>query len=354
MELKAVSAPEVVELVFGRSGLSSSTNLLSVESLAFLLRRAASLICPVAPRGLVSAVVDPLQPLVPDREDLRERCKEVLEELICYGDLIESDDVSRLSENRLLYRTPPSFVRVSEVTYLVVGVAPDGIDPIPVELSPRYKGVLRILDKTDHSAVDSLLRHAGLHELSYSAWAKPPYTKPYSELLEEFDLCLNQASPSDVIEELQVLNTAIRNTSYRQQWVDSKDLTGRYIGRRPRRYGADLWCYVELVDGTPQRLVDLPLGRTTERACDQAWRLQCALDADHRAPQQYRLDEENGNIRITIHLPCPAWLVRRWECIGKRTNNSVFTFEFALADGLREANLLETELWMVQEERAQN
>lgn len=352
MEMKALSAAEVVELVFERAGPSFSDPL-SVESLAFLLRRAASLICPVAPRGLVSAVVDVLQPIV-SVDGLRERCKGVLEELVRHGDLIELGDVTGLSGNRLLYRAPPSFVRISEATCLVIGVAPDGIDPIPVNLSPTHKGVLRVLDKNDHPAVEQLLRHAGLHELPCSVWARAPVPRPYSEVLAEFDRSLDQANPSDALGRLQVLNTAIRSASYRQQWVNPQALTGCYIAKRPRRYGADLWCYVELVDGVPQRLIDLPLGKTAERACDQAWRLQCALDASHGAPQKYRLEVIGDNIRLTIHLPCPAWLLRRWESIGKRTNNSVFMFDFARANGLEEAKLLETDLWMVREIRLEN
>ena len=347
MELRALSATGVVKLVLERTGVPFSDPL-SVENLAFSLRRAASLICPVSPRGLVSAVVDVLEPIVSE-DRLRERCNEVLEELICHGDLIELEDVTRLSGNRLLYRAPPSFVRISEATWLVIGIAPDGINPIPVNLSPKYKGVLRIVDNNCHPAIEQVLRHAGLHELPYAAWARAPATKHYSEVLAKYDRALRQASRSGSVDGLQVLNTAIHNSSYRKQWVNPQGLTGTFVARRPRQYGADLWCYVELLDGEPQRLADLPLGRTVERPCDQAWRLQCAVDADRGTPQKYRIKGHGENVLLRIHLPCPAWLLRRWECIGQRKQNSVFIFEFARAVVSEEADLLEKELWMAQE-----
>ena len=87
-----------------------------------------------------------------------------------------------------------------------------------------------------------------------------------------------------------------------------------------------------------------------ERACDQAWRLQCALDSNDGAPQAFKLEAiDDDNVRLTIHLPCPAWLLRRWECIGQRTNEGVFVFDFARADGLNETITLEKYLWMVRE-----
>ena len=349
MELKAISAPEVLALVLDRTGLASDTDPLCVESLACFMRLAASLVCPVSPRGLVSAIVDVLQPIV-SGDDLHARCKVVLEQLVSQGDLVEFDDVTGLSGNRLLYRAPPSFVRISETTCLVIGVAPDGIDPVPVSLSPKHKGVLRILDNIDHPTVEQLLIHAGLQELPYSAWARAPTTQAYSEVLGQFNHLLDRASPSDAVEGLQVLNTAIPSSWYRQRWVDAGALTGRYVATRARRYGADLWCYVELLDGEPQRLVDLPVGKTVERACDQAWRLQCGLDADNGAPQAFKLETiDDDNVRLTIHLPCPAWLLRRWECIGQRANEGVFVFNFARTDGLNETKTLENDLWMVRE-----
>lgn len=348
MELKAISATEVVDLVAEHTGLSSGDPL-SVDNLATMLRRAASLICPASPRALVATVVDVIEPIVSE-DRLRERCKEVLDELICHGDIIELADVTGHSRNRLLYRAPPSFVRISEATWLVIGIAPDGINPIPVELAPKLKGVMRVVHKNDHPAVEQLLRHAGLHELSYTAWAKAPANKHYSEVLAKFDAALRQASRSDALEGLQVLNTAI-HSSYRKQWVNPRELTGTFIGRRPRRYGADLWCYVELIDGETQRLVDLPLGRTLERPCDQAWRLQCALDAGRGTPQNYRIERHGENVSLTIHLPCPAWLLRRWACVGERKQNSVFAFEFARAVGSEEADLLEKDLWMVRKNK---
>ena len=350
MELKALSATEVVTHVIERTGLSPDADLLCVESLAWLIRYEASLACPVSTRGLVSAVVDVLQPIV-SSNDLRERCKNVLEELINQGDLIEFEEVNGWSKNRLLYRAPPCFVCINETRCLVIGVAPDGIDPIPPYLTTEFKGVHRILNSDDQQKLAQALLHAGLHKLPYSTWAKAPNTKRDTAVLHQFNDILDRQVPaSDTLDGLNVLNTAKPVAWYRARWENSGTLTGRYVATRPQRYGADLWCYVELLDGKPKRLVDLPVGMTVERACDQAWRLQCALDAKAGNPQTYKLEDiDDAKVRLTIHLPCPSWLLRRWDCTGQRAKEGVFVFEFDETQVMAETNILEKELWMEQE-----
>ena len=271
--------------------------------------------------------------------------------MVAHGDLIESDDISGFAPNRLLYLAPPTFVKISTSKGLVIGVAPDGVEQLPAGIVATRKGVARIISDIDDPSIKQRLRHADLHKLPYEVWVKAPTIQPFNAIVRKFDRLLEQEPPSDAMDGLQVLDTAIQSRWYRKRWTAPGSLTGRYIGKRTRRYGADLWCYVELVNGIPSRLVNLPQGRTFERGCDQAWRLQCALDAKQGEPQRFRLKPVDAKrSRLSIHLPCPAWLLRRWDCIGERSGNSVFVFDFDHFDADQEAKILQQSLWMVPEE----
>ncbi len=354
MELNPLSRQDVLQRTLERVGLSEGADPLSVESLASILRHSASLLCPCSPPGILSAVTEALQPLL-SVDDLRERCRAVLDELVAHGDLVEFDDISGFAQNRLLYLAPPAFVPVGTSKALIVGVAPDGVELLPVGIMATRKGVARIISDIDHPSIEQQLRHAGLHELPYEVWVKAPTTRPFDAIVRQFDKTLERQPPSDAVDGLRVLDTAIQSAWYRERWTAPGSLTGRYIGTRTRRYGADLWCYVELVNGMPSRLVDLPQGRTSERGCDQAWRLQCALDASHGVPQRYRLKPLDAKrSRLSIHLPCPAWLLRRWDCIGERGGESVFVFDFERSDANQEVEILQQSLWMVPEEHEEH
>lgn len=354
MELKSLSSQDALRRTLERVGLSETDDPLSIESLASILRYSASLLCPCSPRGILSAVTEALQPLL-SVDDLRERCQVVLDELIAHGDLVEFDDISGFAQNRLLYLAPPAFVKIGSSKALIVGIAPDGVDILPVGIAATCKSVARIISDIDHPSIEQQLRHAGLHELPYAVWVKAPATRPFEAIVRQFDKLLERQPPSDAVDGLRVLDTALQSPWYRERWTTPGSLTGRYVGTRTRRYGADLWCYVEIVNGTPSRLVDLPQGRTSERGCDQAWRLQCALDAKHGEPQRFRLEPlDTKRSRLSIHLPCPAWLLRRWDCIGERGDDSVFVFDFEQPDADQEVEILQQSLWMVPEEQEEH
>jgi len=346
MELRAATNQDVIDTVLAQLGLDDDIEFMSKEFLGSAIRYTASVVCPTSSRNLVSAVVGAMQSIT-GIDDLRERCRSVLDELVAHGDLVESEDILSETGNRLLYLAPPFFVRLNKAQALVVGVAPDGIDPVPEGVRVELRGVKRVVDGIDDPSVTQKLKFAGIEELPYSTWAKSPDARPYQDVLKRFDRLIDRQSECGDIKGLRVLRWDTPNRWYRKRWDDSGQLTGRYVARRPRKYGADLWCYVELAKGAATKLIDLPVGRTAERGCDQAWRLQCAIDALQGAPQQYRTTTNDGaTVRITIHIPPPAWLLRRWECMGTQAADSVFVFEFAPQVALKETKLLERELWM--------
>lgn len=354
MELSTLSPEDLLRDIHQTLGVPDSQQPVSLELLAASLRRAASLMCPATPRGLITAVEQSLTPLI-SAEDLRKRCRDTLDELLAHGDLMEFDEVGidlsvAALPSRLIYAAPLSFVKISDTRIFLLGIAPDAIEPLPAELAPRLNGVVRSLSTDDHPQLREQLLRTGFYELPYRAWAKAPAAKSSAKLVAEFDRLLEREPPCGPLEGLRVLDGQIKSDWYRQRWTEPRGLSGRYLATRPRKWGADLWCYVALADGEPQRMIDLPLGRTLERGCDQAWRLQCALDAESGVPQSFQVTHlPNEHVKLDIHLPCPAWLLRRWDCIGVRSGDSVFSFVFSTDDLKTETELLEKQLWMTKQ-----
>jgi hypothetical protein len=299
-------------------------------------------------------VDDALSPLCADTE-LRAKCRDILQDLIAIGDLMEYDEVAattgdRPVERRLVYAAPPYFVTLSDARFLILGIAPDGIDQVPEEIQLLTKNHIRTLSTSDFPNARQLLLNYGLHEVPYDAWAKSPKVEAAVDFLGKMNMALNAAGPCGQIEELRILDGSIVTPWYNDRWTSPRGLTGRFVGTRPRKYGADLWCYIELEDGVAQSLVDLPIGRSLERGCDQAWRLQCAVDAELGHPQSYLATElDRDQVRIDIHMPCPNWLQRRWDCIGSRAGDSVFSYKFESNEAESEAAILEKNLWMIPE-----
>lgn len=346
MKLREASSQEVIEIAKQQLGLDESIEFMSPEFLASAIRYTASVVCPTSPRNLVSAVSGSLKPIALD-DGLRDQCRAVLDDVISNGDLVESEDVASESGNHLLYLAPPYYVRLKHNQALLLGIAPDGVGPQSDALAIRQRGALRMIDCLDDPAVAQAIKLAGLEEMPYKTWAKSPDSLAFRDVIRAHDRRLEKEPQCGDIDGLSILRWDTPTRWYRKRWGSPDSLTGRFIGRRPRRYGADLWCYIELENGTPVRASDLPVGRTNDRGCDQAWRLQCAIDALHDDPQQYRVTKlDDGRARIAIHIPPPSWLSRRWECIGARAPDNVFAFDFG-GEADEETRLLEKELWMV-------
>lgn len=346
VELIAASKEDVIKVVFAQLGLGSHVEVLSEEFIASAIRYTASVACPTSPRNLVSAVIGAMQSIV-DAGVFRERCRGVLDEIVAHGDLVESEDISSNTGNRLLYLAPPFFVRLNKKQALILGIAPDGVESVPEGVGITLRGVKRVIDGIDDPSLIQEMTLAGIEELPYSVWSQSPDSKSFEDVISQFDqLIYNQPDCGD-IEGLRVLRWDTPNRWYLKRWDNPGQLSGHYLARRPRKYGADLWCYVYLENGVAKKLVDLPIGRTVDRGCDQAWRLQCAVDAYHGAPQQYAVSASgDSKVRVTIHIPPPAWLLRRWECVGTRPEGGVFVFDFDEQVADVETRLLEQELWM--------
>jgi hypothetical protein len=330
-------------------------DLTSAEALAAALRRAAAELCPCAAASLRRAVVGPLRGLAPADADIASEVERVLEAMVAYGDLLEHRDVhgELTAGPALLYTAPPSFVPRGSGGAILLGVAPDHGAVLPPELEARVdsRGHVRRLEAVVGEELGDVLCELGLLELSHDDWLRAPAASGPEELVRGWDLRLDAAAPSLDVPGLVILEPHKPVRYYRGRWGEPRAQTGRFVGRRAQAYGADLWCYVELSQGRPQRLVDLPTTGSRWRGCDEAWHLQMAIDARAGAAQRFRLRPAGDAAILELFSPAPGWARRRWDAIGEvvTSRGSLFAYRLPATEAEEERRFLCEQLWLEED-----
>ena len=332
------------------------------DAVAAALRRAAGSLCPCPPRTLSEAVASCLRGLV-DTELQEADPREVLDRLLVVGDLLElvaEDEDSGGPRRRMIYAAPPAFCSYRPGHIIVIGLAPEQPSTLPSGVQDAVTTanlVRRVEDPTgDHAAA---LRAAGFVEIPEEVWLWSPGVEGAARYLERFNLALSAAGEVTSEPDVEVLDPSQPVTYYRGRWSPlSRKHSGRFVARRPRRYGADTWSYVDVDNGEVTRLLDLPFfekGIPTDvrpycRACDQAWQLQAAIDAVRGEPQRVRVHPpEDGATVVDLFAPPPAWLDRRWSVFGQRHDRSpgaLFSWAFPSSDADREVAFASGRLWL--------
>jgi hypothetical protein len=209
----------------------------------------------------------------------------VLERLVAIGDLVETIEERGGVRRTVLYLGGPRFVMRANGDAIVLGVRPDGLPIVSEELLDEVveRGhIRRVRSRPD---LAGLLEAEGLREVQSSRWLRAPEAETAVELAAAYDVRVGAAPTSGEIGGLRILDTSTANTYYWGRWREpGPEHTGNFIARRGRRFGADLWAYVALDRGRPLRLLDFP-ALSPDRGCDEAWRLQAALDAAAGDPQ---------------------------------------------------------------------
>lgn len=350
--MKRLTATEVHARKVAELGLDAAAlDLTSIEAIAGALRRSASFLCPCAPTTLVRGVVQPLRGLVDGPEgETKELVEHVLEALIAHGDILEhrevGEDVTR-GARTLLYAAPASFVSRQSGAVLLLGVASDQLSALPDDLEARieYAAHVRRISPLAGEDLQSELAELGLIALSTSDWLRAPPPESFAEQLSRFDQLLDLAVPSREIPGLSLLDPEQSVRYYPGRWAEPRSRSGRFVARRSQAYGADLWCYVQLREGHPERLIDLPPQGSQWRGCDEAWRLQMAIDARRGTPQRFRVRPGPGGSHVLeLFSPVPAWARRRWDAVAEPVLSSGCLFAYRLSGGE-----LEEELRFVQE-----
>jgi hypothetical protein len=335
-------------------GFASATlTFSSIEVIASALRRAAGFLCPCSASTLIRSVVAPLRGLVADLDAQRALVGTTLDAMVAHGDLLEQRELSQdpsAHPSVLLYAAPPGMVVRQSGTVILVGIPPAQATLLPTELQSRVeysRHVRRLVPKRDEDLPRELSRF-GLLNLS-KVWMKAPDPESPAEHLERMDRLLNAAHPSRDVPGLTLLDSQRPVYFYPDRWVQVRSQTGRFVGRRSQAYGADLWCYVQVHEGYPERLVDLPLVGSRWRGCDDAWRLQLAIDVHRNQPQRYRasFDGELTGL-LEIFSPLPGWARRRWDAVGEEVLKAgcLFAYRFARSEIGEELRFAQDALWM--------
>ena len=351
--MKVLTPAEVSAKSVETLGLDSTLlDLSSVEAIACALRRAAGFFCPCSRRTLIKTAFEPLRG-VHVETDLLALVEDTLEALVVHGDLLELCDATQeAAGNKLLFAAPPSFVRRSSGTIMLLGVAPDGVSPVPSEIEQAIEHVnhVRIL-RNENTDFSEQLNELGLIELKLSAWTKAPRHETAAEYVARMSQLIERAQVCGELPDLSLLEPKKPVRYYRGRWVEPARQTGRFVGRRPQAYGADLWCYVEVQEGRAVRLVDFPTRDDHGRGCDEAWRLQAAIDHERGDPQVYRVRSGPDRSQvIDLFSPVPMWARRRWEAIGEpaTTSGCLFSLKFSEADVGEEIAFAREYIWLKQ------
>ena len=310
--------------------------------------------CPAPRAALVRAVTEPLQGVAEEPATLAESTEEILEALIAHGDLMELPEVGPPGERQrnLVYAAPPTFIVRRSGAVLLLGIAGEQGSLLPHRVARlvEHRAHVRVLPAEAAADIGPHLEDLGFTRLSQKAWLDQPDHISANQLIERFDRALEQEPEASSIEGLRVVDPHRDPNYYRGRWTDFVHLSGHLVGRRPQRYGADLWCYVALVEGQPHRFVDLPLGQSRYRACDEAWRLQAALDATNGTPQRLGIHTGPADRWIfDVFSPLPMWLTRRWDAVGEQAQRSpgaLFSYAFDSEDLDEEATFACDMMWL--------
>jgi hypothetical protein len=355
LDVKRLSASEVHEAKVAELGLDATAlDLKSTESLAASLRRAAGLLCPCAASTLIRAVCQPLDGLVADLDAAKQTIEATLEAMVAHGDLLEELDVAAEdvgSRGVLVYAAPPSFVARTSGAALLLGITPDGRSALTESLEAQVEYINHFRRLSPDASVDlhAELLQSGLIQLTYESWLNAPMQEAPTQYLARIDALLDSAGRSGEIPGLQVLDFTRPVRYYRGRWVEPQSRTGRFMGRRSQGYGADLWCYVSLRDGRPERFVDLPLAGSKIRGCDEAWKLQLAIDAQRGEPQQlHRWPGPNATQTIELFSPIPMFARRRWDAVGELVSRTgcLLAYCFSEHEIAEELQFARNTLWL--------
>jgi hypothetical protein len=357
--MRRVTAEQVQKLKVAELGLDQTAlDLTSTEAISCALRRAAGFLCPCSPKTLIRAVIQALDCIIPNVDGLRENIEETLEAIIAHGDLLEHRDVASEEAGRpstFLYAAPPSFVRRESGTLIILGIAPDYASFLPEEFKGQidYVNHVRRLSAVNPDEVSAKLAELGVIKLSFETWLKAPAEESAAQHVHRLGILLAGASPSLDIPGLSLLDPSTPVQYYRGRWVQPRRQSGRFVGRRSQAYGSDLWCYVEMREGRPQRFLDFPQ-RNFTRGCDEAWHLQAAIDSLHGTPQRFRMRQGSIGAKhkkvVDFFSPVPMWARRRWDAVGEPVVGSgcLFSYSFAKNEIDEELRLIRNRLWLAE------
>jgi hypothetical protein len=338
-------------------GLDPSVDLMSPEGLAASIRRAASFTCPTTPGVLMRTVSEVLSGLRGFREETSSEIVDLIESMLAYGDLLELPLEDSQGTRRRLFLGPPAYVqRRGTNSCLLLGIRPEGAPLLGDELNAQVDCVrhARVIRLPDNDPLARLLDDEGLVKLQPEQWLQGPRASSPEDLVAYYAGRLHAFGQSGELE-LRIIDPESSVTYYRGRWRDLKNGdNGQFIARRAQAWGADLWCFTQIVQGEVAKIIDLPLQSPLAPGADEAWRLQAAIDALGSHPQRVRLSEyEEGSRRLGFFSPLPSWMQRRLDIIGapcRGPRGALFAYELPEAEVKEELDFMAERMWLSIEE----
>lgn len=354
MVVRIIDIAELQQYAVKALGLDpSACDLTTAEAISGALRRAAGFLCPCPKKSLLQAVLKSLQGIAHDDGNLSDTVEDILEALVAYGDLLEEREVlnsNRENRNTLLYAAPPSFIWRQNRSAFLLGIVPDHLSALPQDLQRRIESVnhVRCIQEKDGEDLHHFLKQLGLVELSADRWMKAPQSESSEACLSRLNNSLSEISGE--LPGLTILNPTRSVRYYRGRWETVSNQSGRFVAKRSQIYGNDLWCYVELENGKPKKMTEFPTMGSRLHGCDEAWRLQAAIDVSRNSPQVFRLRSgaHHNKKVVDFFSPVPMWARRRWDAVGEPSLNvgCLFSYQFLASDVEEEISFIKRVLWL--------
>lgn len=354
MAIAVVTREEVLAGCRRMLGLAPQGTAIDSAFFAALLRHTAGICCPCSAATLRAAALESLQYLSDD-DELAAKIDDAIEGLVVGGDLLELSQVTTDDpsvKGTWLFAAPPSFIMRPSGSIFLTGIVADRDTYLPSELMSRihYDGYTRAIMPEPDEGLPKELTALGLQKLSEENWLKLPKAQNAEELRDAIAGKLRAQQRSGDIPDLQIIDPSRPVTYYRGRWLKPKRQSGVFAARRPQEYGAPIWCAVELEDGEPKKLLDFPTPRTRWRGCDEAWRLQMAIDRANGTPQLYRVRAEGDYAYVDFFSPLPLWAERRLMLVGRHETpeKCLFSYRVRSSDLAAEEEFLQKHLWLAR------
>lgn len=355
MVIAAVSSQEVLQRSREVLGLDEPSECVVDNAFAAgLLRHAAGFLCPCSPATLRTVVLESLQYLVGEsEEELIEKIDDAIEGLVIGGDLLELHHVAAADpsvKGTWLFAAPPSYIVRPSGSIFLTGIVADRDTYLPQSLMSRihHDGYTRaIMPEAEENLTDELAT-LGLQELNQNNWLRTPKPQSARDAFAGMEASLSAQGRSGHISDLRIIDPAQPVSYYIKRWTAPKRHTGMFVGRRPQEYGAPLWCFVELENGEATKLLDFPQPKSRWRGCDDAWRLQMAIDSNNGDPQRYRVRKSEAYAFIDFYSPIPSWAERRLMIFGRHAEpeNCLLSYRIPHGELAAEEEFLRGHLWL--------